>query len=300
MFYLLVIPFFTFLLSPVIAAEQSGQLSNIQQLTQDNNSIAPVFSPTDTTLLAFTRQKYQGIYLLRTQTGVRSLAVQVNELTDNKQAGFGFAWAGDKIVSRFEVAGKKQVGTIEVSSKKYTALSEQAVELSVPTVYERGVFFTQNKAAVDLPNDRLRSQSVTEKLTVFEQDGQIIVNDRPVNFPNTECWLPTLSPDAQKVSFECWQGIYVYAIQQNKSFYLGRGGSVSWLPNSLQLLHEVTEDNGVIITQSDIILVNYDGSHPTNLTQNTDIIARRPSINHDSRQIAFDDGDNLFLADLVK
>jgi len=298
--YRILIVLYFFFALPVVAGE-SGYLSNIQKLTQDNNSIAPVFSPSDTTLLAFTRQKYQGIYLLHTSTSVRALSVNksVDKLTDNERAGFGFAWSGSKIVARFETNGKKQAVTIDTIDKKYTALSKQAVELSLPTVHNTGIFFVQDKNEVKLDTDRMRSQSVANRLTVFEKNGHIIVNDRSVNFPQTECWLPTIAPDAQKVSFECWQGIYVYDITKNRTFHLGKGASVSWTPNSQQLLYEITQDNGVTITKADIMLVNYDGSQPINLTANTNMMTRRPSINANNQQIAFDDGENIYLADIT-
>lgn len=294
------------LIFPTYLMADSAVIVNVQKLTQDNNSIAPVFSPADTTVLAFTRQKYQGIYLLntknKTRKGILSTDSAVNELSNSQQAGFGFSWSreGAKILSRFEQSGKKQAGAIDISSKQYTALSQQTTELSVPVIHQGDVFFMQDNAEmqVNLSPNRLRSQA-TSDLTVFEKEGHIFVNHRTVNFPQTECWLPMISPDARKISFECWQGIYVYDIEKNRTVYLGKGSSVSWFPNSQQLLYEIAEDNGVIITSADIILVNYDGSHPINLTANLDIIARRPSISPDNQQIAFDDGANIYVADFT-
>ena len=285
-------------------------LTNIQQITDDGRSIAPRFSPTDNNLIAYTQPKYRGIYLKQpfAKDGLRALSTQPPaELSDDAHVGFQFSWSGDgqTIVGRFSEDGvQQQAGKIDVKTGEYAALSDSAMHVSVPVVSGDTVGFMENDTGKQVvlppPPGTLRFFSrTTPAPSIQEKDGQIRVNTQLVNPESTQCWLPIISPDEQKVVFECWEGMFVYHIPQQTRYPLGKGSSPSWASDSERLVYEVTLDEGHIVIQSDIYLIRYDGTHKQNLTADSYLIARRPSLSADGKQMAFDSYGDIYIADVA-
>jgi Tol biopolymer transport system component len=125
------------------------------------------------------------------------------------------------------------------------------------------------------------------------------VGDEAVSPATAECWLPVISPDGDKVVFECWEGLYVYRLSNQVLFFLDAGSSPRWGQESIYLVYEQTEDDGHVITRADALRIRYDGSEKQNLTANINALVRRPSLSHDGQHLAFDIQGNIFIADIA-
>jgi hypothetical protein len=280
-------------------AQETSYLANFQQMTQNGNSIAPVFSPTDNNLIAFTQSKFQGIYLLHRNSTLRTSS-RIDVLTE-AQAGFGFSWAGDgkNIVARITQQGQKQVGTIDVLTKQYTDFSGYSGKISLPTVRQNTAFFVNGASAMAVDMSKRRALDIeTLNFPVFERNAHITIGDKPIHSEDMQCWLPKISPDGEKLSFECWDGLHLYDIARENSFALGKGTNAQWSQDSRYVIYEKTSDDGHEITSSDIFIANSDGTNVRNLTENTDEIVRRPSFSPDGKQVAVEIDGNIFIADL--
>ena len=284
-----------------------GALGDLQRLTLDRNSIAPVFSPNDGNLIAFSRDKYAGVYLMHMRrsldaSGRETLSVAATDtLDESTQSGFGFSWAGggEHIVFRGEGDDGEQAKVFNVRTKEVTPLSEPAEEVSVPTAHSYGVFFTRGAQSTRLPLPGMR-QSMADAPLIEDHDSRIGVDGETVN-PSAEepCWLPRLSPDGEKLSLECWSGLYVYVLKTKQRHAIGPGTNARWSADSGKLAYERTQDDGHMITASDIYLVNYDGSGKVLLTAEQAEIVRRPSLSPDGTRLAIDIDGDIYLADVV-
>jgi len=284
-----------------VFAQNADYLDNFQQMTHNGNSIAPLFSPIDNTVLAFTQLKFQGIYLLHLNSTLRTRQ-RVDTLTEAK-AGFGFSWSNDgqNIVARINQQGQKQIGVIDISTRQYTDFTGNSQHISLPTVRQNTAFFINDdaKVALDLSQKRSLNLEIVD-FPVFERKARITVGDKIVNPPNMQCWLPKISPDGEKLCFECWDGLYLYDILKENTIHLGKGTNAQWSHNNQRLIYEKTSDDGHTITQSDIFMVNSDGMNEVNLTANIDEIIRRPSFSPDGKQVAVDINGDIFIADLIE
>jgi hypothetical protein len=285
-----------------------GGLSNLRRLTTDQHSIAPVFSPTDANLIAFTKDKYQGIYLLHMRRslsaeGAESVSVAAeSEITPAQSlSGFGFSWTGtgEHIVFRNSEEDGAQAALVNVRTKETTLLSDKSAQVSVPTAHKQGIFFSRNAQGARLPLPGMRQSAANATPPIVEADGEIRVDGKSINPPGDICWLPRLSPDGLKLVMECWGGLYSYELKSAKLHFLDHGSSANWAVDSQRLAYEQTQDDGHRVTASEIFLINYNGSDKVLLSGDLDEIVRRPSLSPDNRQIAVDIGGDIYLADIV-
>ncbi len=289
--------------SALFAEDNSGTLLNLQRLTYDRDSIAPAFSPQDGTMLAFTKQKYQGLYLLQMKrtlaAGEHPVAVEKTLRSGNK-TGFGFSWAGNgkHIVFREDQEAGAQAGMVDVRTNEFTPLSEVSEEVSTPTANQQGIFFSQSNQAKRLPLPGMRQSAANLTPPIVEDGGHITVNGKLAHPETEQCWLPQLSPDGSKLSMECWGGLFVYVLKTQQRHFLDAGTSASWAADSTHLVYEQTQDDGHSVTASDVFYINYDGSNKILLSGDLKDIVRRPSLSPDQRKLAIDINDDIYLADI--
>ena len=278
------------------------QLTNIRQLTNDGQSIAGSFSPQDQQLIAFSRPKYQGVFLLRWEQADRQLRQRGNvlQLDDAKQSGFQFQWlpSGDAIVARRAIAETTQQIVLLDIQQGLQPLSAPSEQLSVPVVGDTGIAYTDAQQAVQQQSQHSRWRQRELNLP-YEQDSKIIWNQQTISPPLTQCWLPQLAPNQQQVVFECWIGMFVYVLDTQRLISLGKGVAPRWSADSQWLVFEDSKDNGTQVTQAEVVMVKADGSSRTVLTEDWAGLARRPALSADGEYVLFDDGKNVFLGHLV-
>ncbi len=302
------------LFSNSVDAAKSFHIANLKQLTFNENSIAPSFSPTDKNLLAFTSSKYQGIYVLRLTKGLQTKRLQMlgntlkapEPLTNAPQAGFEFSWSpdGKYIISRFSVGEQKRLGMFDLQTRQYIDFSGNVSSVSIPTLRQQQIFFTQNNMDLTLslnqsPGKKLQAFQVNQQsLPMLEKEGDILVGNKKVNREGSQCWLPNVSPDGIKISFECWEGLYIYHIKSRNLIFIGKGTDSSWSRDSQLLVYEKTTDNGYDLLSSDIYMIRHDGTQQVNLTKKHAKIIRRPTLSPDKSQIAVDIDGDIYVGDM--
>lgn len=287
-------------------------LSELRQLTFDGNNIAASFSPTDDNLLAFSKSKYEGIYLLNifedsSQRTFKSSRHPI-QVTGEPKTGFGFLWSpdGNGIIFRSVNRGANHVGMINTVTQQYADFSGECADVSLPAIKNGNVFFSKDGAEVmvDLSRygTRLKrsSTNIENEVSVLGQGDKILVGGNVINPSNQACWLPRVSPDGNKLSFECVSGLHVYDVQTQRRNFLGNGTNASWANDSQRLVYEITIDDGETVTASDIYLINADSTGKINLTADINAVARRPSLSADGTNLAVDIDGNIFVANLIE
>ncbi len=89
---------------------------------------------------------------------------------------------------------------------------------------------------------------------------------------------PLWSPDSKKVAFSSTQGnLFVYDIETQQIFSLGKGGKSSWTNDSQYLLYQKNDDADLSFHNSDIFLAKFDGSEQYNLTNTAEDFEMSPS-----------------------
>ncbi len=284
------------------AANEIG-ITNLRKLTDSGDNIAPSFSPTDNNLIAFTKQKYNGIYTLQLDNNRRSNgAASGQSVVDAPKSGFGFVWSpdGKAIVFRAGETGSTHAGLVDINNKQQTNLSDQSSDISIPVIKDGKVFFT--KDGVETQKELLSNaarRSANSGVSVAQNNGRILIGGSQISKDGIACFFPKVSPDSQKISYECMDGLYVYHISTNQTISLGAGSNAQWSSNSAKLVYEQPIDNGHDVVKSDVFIVNADGSNKINLTEGIDQIVRRPSLSPDGKKLAVDVNGDIYVVDLV-
>jgi Tol biopolymer transport system component len=119
-----------------------------------------------------------------------------------------------------------------------------------------------------------------------------------VSSPGERCFDPILSPAGDRVCYSVLSGggsIAVASVVGGENINLGYGSNPSWAPDGRHLAYEVTEDDGLIITASDLYIVAADGAQRIRLTDTPDVIERWPSWSTDGERIAFSAGGAIYV-----
>jgi len=261
--------------------------------------IAPQESP-DGKFLAFTQEGYNGILLLKENK-------EISLLTLDPASGYGFKWLqdGSGVVARSaKYTGYKRENSVVVYSLKgenTLQLSGLSSKLTVlPTVSTGGDVCFVESGEIKSYNTVSKSTEVkapagiaafieNDKISVVSANSQKLVID-PV--PGQRCINAALSPDGNKVVFEIMGGnLFVVNSNGNSLIDLGKGFRASWSPDSKIITYMITEDDGHVITSSDIFTVSSDGTNKIAVTSTTDIIEMNPSFSANGEYIYFDNAN---------
>lgn len=103
--------------------------------------------------------------------------------------------------------------------------------------------------------------------------------------------VPSVGPKAEKIAYRNLQGIVVMDGDGNNARLIlsepGRGGVSLFSPDGKKLLYGKTKDDGHYITESDIYMINLDGSGEKRLTNSGEKLATEPSWSANGKKIVF-------------
>lgn len=250
--------------------------------------------------IAFSGAQYQGLWTLSLESG------SLKQISDETSAGFGYSWSENSHyiasrVARFE--NYRRLNAIKIfdaaNDSSWIISDYQTGKKGLPNWTSSGQIYLlddKNVAFLDtnipgnsnpLKNDQkfsLLRQGKIALLTGQNSSLQILDPVAEQTYLNL-----VVSPDGQKLAFEVMGGhLYIMNIDGSSLLDLGFGYRPKWSPDGQALVYMITEDDGHAFTQSDIYIINADGSGKTRLTETIDILEMSPNWAPDGQQIVFD------------
>lgn len=270
--------------------------------TEESRYMAPQFSP-DGDKILFTEFGYKGLWLydLKQQA--------LTQINDYAGAGYepAFTEDGKKVVFRVDEYRKMRrysalaVQTLGDRQIKY--LSEKTRHLSpvlrlepnrVLTVAEKRIqAYSLELAKPVQPVQPVKSHAPLvyiedQKLALFQNGEKRVL--APLGEGNY-IW-PSLSPDKSRILFTvAGRGSYISDLDGGIIVELGVARAPRWSPDGQWVVCMVDEDDGHVITASDLWVVNAAGVPRIRLTRTTDRIEMHPNWSPDMSKIAFDTDD---------
>jgi len=280
---------------------------SVVQLTADGSHYAqPVWSP-DGQWIAFAREGFGGIEIIRPDGTGRRLLVSA------PRAGYRFAWSPDASqigflsVAETPEGRRYRIQTVEIGSGRIRTLWESEEEFS-PPVWQRTasgqrlafMAFTDPQpngwrcvttSSMPLKTSLPNGSKPDAEGVLFYRDGHVWISsgDAPhAKRLSREGGLnPAWSPDRRRVVFSSGNAILMVNADGSELRELARGHHPAWSPDGLKLVFDVARDDGHRILSSDLWLINADGSELTALTQTPDVLETEPSWSPEGRRIAY-------------
>ena len=257
--------------------------------------MAPQWSP-DGSQLAVGGGNYRGIYLISFPSAKMSV------LTEETGAGFRLAWSpnGDAIaarVSSYENNTKRSQLVLLYLDGTRQALSEaQQSFRGVPVWSRSGEFVYLNSSKLFQPYmlSVERATSLAGELPylknfeIYLRDLATGTESKAVNTEEKVLYLEISPTETQYVYSTASENLYVADLDGTNNRNLGRGSSPSWSPDGSWIACMVTEDDGHVITQSDIHLYQAQTGVINVLTNTPDIHELHPAWSPDGNWIAYE------------
>jgi Tol biopolymer transport system component len=278
----------------ILSAAVFAQQSRIKIAGGNGESFfAPQYSP-DGTKIAFTSDNYKGIWIYNYSDK------SIIQLTDETASGFGFTWSQDSRYILSRVAEYEQmrrfnaVKIFDVATKESQNLSGYRLNMPVLPQWSSGdsKVVTYTKQKEEYSTGRLAKAGAHSR-SALPLGSKIILGDSQKilePFKDAELLNLSLSPDGNKIVFEVMGGnMFVINYDGSGLTDIGKGNRPKWSPDSKSLVYMLTKDDGHVITESEILIVNSDGSGRKQLTNTSDLVEMNPSFSPDGKIIAFDE-----------
>lgn len=262
----------------------------------------PVWSP-DGTSFAFTSVSYRGLWVMYFDSG------EIDEISDEWAAGFGFSWSNSANaivtrVARFEAKRRyNAVKVFDLATGTSWLLSDYQTHLpGLPrwSNDDRHVYIFDGRRLATLES-RIAAATPLQKNSFnrqayYLQNGKIAIEQMDKQSSNVYDPLRgqryiniAISPDESKIAFEVMGGnMYVMNVDGTGLVDLGIGYRPQWSPDSNYLVYMISKDDGHDFTQSDIYIIKTDGTEKTRITDTDDKLEMNPSWAPDGERILFD------------
>ncbi len=266
--------------------------------------VQPRWSP-DGRRIAFTTEAYRGLWISDSD------GQNPEQVTDERSAGFGFAWSpdGSAIVARVaRYEGFRRFDALklfEVVDGRQRLLTEYRRDMpSLPAWTADGghVLLSRRQTLDVIAADPSAGKTVAEEPVLLARGTRFVLG-QPArrwqsvvsNAPDGDVINLVTSPDGRLAAFEVVGGnLYVTATDGSHFVDLGPGHRPQWSPDSQWIAFMRTEDDGHVLTASDLFATTADGSTTVRLTDTRGSLEMNPSWSPDGSRIAYDDGRSIY------
>lgn len=256
----------------------------------------PKWAP-DGQKIALTSANYRGIWIYELQTG------QLDQITDEISAGFGFSWSSNSQyilarVSRFDNnRGMSAVKVFNLTQNEDFYLTNYRQRMpDVPKWTpgnDRVIFYNGNQMEyIDTSFDKVTNESqficyaISDKIFLENTITGEKTEFQP--FPGAIYMNLSLAPDDHHVAFEVYGGnCFVLNLETTGVTDLGPGNYPMWSPDGKYVVYMITHDDGYRYTASDIFISDIEGTFFQNLTSEIDQIAMYPCWSPVENKIAY-------------
>lgn len=282
-----------------LGAREIRVLDTVIIPTEINNYTSPQFSP-DGEQILFTQFGFKGLWLYDLS------ANSIMQINDYPGAGYRPVFTAD---------GKQLIFRVDeyIKMRKYSTLAIQTIgDKQIEYLSEKTRFLTPalalngNRLAAVADKD-LRIYNIDKKESVqstglpepvvYIEDQKIALiqdNQKKLLAPLGEgnyIW-PSLSPDKTRLLFTfAGRGTFVADLAGNVLAELGIARAPEWSPDGNWVVCMIDEDDGHVITASDIWAVSADGKTRIQLTATKDVKEMNPAWSPSMDKIAFDTVD---------
>lgn len=205
-----------------------------------------------------TRPGFDGLYVLDVRTGALRRVADAN--------GFGARWTAEGNIEARDADGRTLVYAADG-----TLLGEAPRSAAIASVENDAVFLTG-------------------------PDGERV----PITTRDDKFFNPVVSPDGKQVVFQgLTTGLYVAPADGSAPpVSIGYGNNPTWMPDGSGLLFDVTADDGHVLTEGDIVLVDSGLEEVNHLTKGDGLISQRPSVRPGGSEVAFEADGEVFVGTL--
>jgi len=258
--------------------------------------MAPQFSP-DGRYLAFTNSSYKGINVKDLETG------EIQRITDEDAAGFGFEWSPDSksIVTRVaKFENTKRLNAVKLFEVQ-TGIEKTLIDFKtfmpgLPRWNADGtkVYLFDGRDLSVKEAGSIPSKIKSDRKIVYTKDDQIFIGEslnqfnsiKPFN--NQQYLNVNVSPDGAKVAFEVYGGnLYVMNTDGTGLIDYGKGYRPQWSADGKYITYMVTEDDGHAYTSSEIFIADVNSGQKIQLTDTDGLLEMSPSWSPDGKAIVY-------------
>jgi len=265
--------------------QQINVLETVAITSGSRDFTSPQFSP-DGSKILFTQSGFRGLWLYDLSDK------SIIQLNDHTGAGYEpvFTKDGRQVIFRVDEYIKKRrysaLAIQAIGDEKTQYLTEKMRHLSPAILLNsnRLVYrVNEDVKSVRLNNDKSIKTHIADEIYGYIDNGKIIIQNygiRKERIPieNRDYIWFSLSPNKSEFIFTVVGGsTFISDINGNILTELGKANAPQWSPDGKWILYMVDEDDGHVITASDIWVYNLERKTKVQLTKTNDIHEMYPA-----------------------